>query len=168
MLWDGIVASVSGVNRAEWISVASLAVAALAYWRAGRVRTLDLRATVGRQCAELLLGLEALATTIPAAVESRARIAAITGQGGALQHFRTEADSDRATVEELRKRVDSIKRKRFFVGYRAVEKRAVAAYEMSTQVRRLREKYQRAADADSEARRHRQSEVLAHMSSGRP
>lgn len=167
MSWDGLIAWASGVTRGEWISTASLLIAALAYWRAGRVRTLDLRTTVRRQCAELQFALETLAVTIPAAVESRARIAAMTGQTGALQHFRTEAEGDRATVEELTKRVGRLKRIRFFARYRAVERRAVFAYEMSAQVRRLREKYQRAADADNEVRRKRQEDVLAHVGSGK-
>lgn len=168
-MWgNAIQAWVAGVTRAEWISIGSLAVAALAFWRSGRVRTLDLRATVRRQCAELQLALESLNTTIPAAVESRARIAAMTGQTGALQHFRAEADSDKASVEELKNRVDGISRIRVFVGYRAVEKRAVDAYDISTQVRKLREKYQRAADADNDVRRRRQDDVLAHIGAGRP
>ena len=167
MSWDDIVAWASAVTRAEWISAGSMLIAALAYWRSGRVRTLDLRATVRRQCAELQFGLETLAATIPAAVESRARIAAMTGQTGALQQFRTEADSDRAAVEALTKRIDRIKRIRFFAGYGAVEERALLAYEMHTQVKRLRDKYQRAADADNETRRKRQDEILAHVSSGR-
>lgn len=168
MSWDGFVAWFAGATRAEWISIASLLIAALAFWRSGRVRTLDLQATVRRQCAELQLALESLATTIPAAVESRARIAAMTGQTGALQHFTAEADSDKTSVEGLKSRVDAINRIRVFVGYRAVEKRAIDAYEISTQVRKLREKYQRAADADNDVRRRRQDDVLAQIGSGRP
>jgi hypothetical protein len=167
MSWHLFVDWASGVTRAEWISAVSALIAALAYWRSGRVRTLDLRTTVRRQCAELQSGLETLAAAIPAAVDSRARITAMTGQTGALEHFRTEADSDRAAIEELSKRVDSLKRIRFLTGYRAVEKRAVIAYEIGTQVRQLRDKYKRAADTDNETRRHRQGEVLSHIGSGR-
>ena len=167
MLWDGFVAWVVTVTRAEWISAGGVLIAALAFWRSGRVRTLDLRTTVRRQCAELQIVLETLAATIPAAVESRARITAMTGLASALQQFRAEADSDRAAVEELTKSLDRLKRIRFFAGYRAVEEKAIVAYEMSTQVKRLREKYQRAADADNEARRKRQDEVLGHAISGK-
>ena len=168
MPWDALLDWASGITRAEWISSVSALIAALAYWRSGRVRTLDLRTTVRRQCAELQLGLETLAAAIPAAVESRARIAAITGKTGALEHFRTEAESDRAAIEGLRKRFDRIRRISVFTGYEGVESRAVAAYEMGTQVKKLRDKYQRATDADNEARRQRQDEVLARIQSGRP
>ena len=159
---------IAQVNPTEWISAGGVLIAALAYWRFGKVRTRQVRATVRSQCAEVRLGLESLAAIIPAAVESRARIAAMTGQTDALQRFRSEADSDRAAIDGLRKSVDRIRRIPFLAGYAAVEKRAVAAYQLNTEVRQLREKYQRALDADNDARHRRQDEILALIKSGRP
>jgi molybdopterin converting factor small subunit len=135
-----------------WITIGGLLVSILALWRAGRLRVLDLRTTLRNDAAELRLALENLAATIPAAVQSRERLAAATGQAGAFQQFRLEAETDRATVETLRARLSGIEPIPLLASYDTVEAKVVTAHEVRLRVQQLREKYTAAAAGDAQER----------------
>jgi hypothetical protein len=146
-----------------WIAIGSLLVSVVALWRAGRVRTLDLRINLRKDAVELRLALEKLTATIPAAIQSRSAIAAATGQAGALQRFRNEAEADLPTVAALRARLDGIEPVPLFAGYGTVEAKVVAAHEVRLRMQELREKYATALAADEAARKQRYDEIMAHV-----
>jgi hypothetical protein len=148
---------------AVWITGIGAAVSIAAFWRSGRVRVLDLRTELRKQAAELRLALKDLESTIPFAVESRERVTSVTGQTGALQGFRQEAETDAAEVKALQAKVAGIEPIPFLAGYDAIEQRVVIAHEVSIRVTMLREKYTLAAEVDAEVRKHRREEMLEQV-----
>jgi hypothetical protein len=150
-----------------WLAIGGLLVSPLALWRAGRVRVLDLRTTVHKDAAELRLALEDLAGTIPRAIQSREHVAAATGQAGALQQFRTEADADIAAVAALRVRLSGIEPIRLLASYSTVEAKVVTAHEVRLRVQQLREKYKAAAAADAQEGEHLRAAVEARVRAAR-
>jgi hypothetical protein len=144
---------------AVWISGGSLLLSAVALWRSGRVPVLDIRTSVRTDIAELRLRLDALSQTIPAAVQSRVRVAAATGSGGATELFRQGAEADTATVRGLYEQLDRIARIPLLASYGQIEANSVAAREVRTRVEQLSAKYAAAAHEDAAAREH----IREHM-----
>jgi hypothetical protein len=102
-----------------------------------------------------------LAATIPVVVQSRTRVSAASGNvGGALQQFRTDADTDTAAVRDLRTRLEGIERIGMLTGYDAIERKVLIAHEVKIRVDQLAAKYLAAADADERVREHLRAAAL--------
>jgi hypothetical protein len=127
-------------------------VALVALWRTGRVRVLDLRLTVRKGIAEIGVDVDHLARRLEYAVQSRTGVASATGQAGALQAFREQAEADRAEIQAMRQRLQDLNRLSMFATYLQVEDRAVGLETVRTLYRQLSEKYD-AAIRDDDAQR---------------
>jgi hypothetical protein len=153
---------------AVWVSVASFAMAGLALWRSGRIRVLDRRTELVRDVADLRLRFEEIERAIPFAVESRERVSAAIGRGGALDIFHKEAGADAAAVGKLQDQLNAIGRARPLVRYRTVETKLIAAREVRTRLELLSEKYARAAQQDEAMRQHLRDAAAARANRSLP
>lgn len=150
------------METSTWVSIGGLIISIAAFWRSGRVRTLDLRLKTRKDAVELRLSLEDLVKAIPLAVRSRTNVsAAVGGNGGALDLFRSEAAADSETVASLLTRIKDSERTGLLSSYGANEDIAVAMHELETRVRQLREKYSRAGAADEKLREHLRASAIA-------
>jgi hypothetical protein len=143
------------------VSIGSLLVATAAFWRFGRVRTLDLRLKTRKDAVELRISLEKLVTSIPLAVQSRTHVSAAVGHGGALDIFRSEAEADATTAAQLLTRIKDSERTGLLSSYGAHEDIAVALHELGTRVKQLQEKYSAAGAADEKLREHLRASAIA-------
>jgi hypothetical protein len=134
----------------------------VALWRSGRVRVLDMRMSLRKELVELRHALDELKSHIPAAVESRLRVSAAAGaMGGAVEEFDREATNDTATVTELQACLTTIEPIPWLAGYSTLEAKALDAYKVRIAVERLATKYQAAAEADTEVRKHLRDAMIA-------
>ena len=142
------------MQTTNWIALSSLAVAFLALWRSGRARVLDLRTSVLKDQAQARLEIDELTEKIRRCLKSREVVCAMTGQSGALEHFRGEVAADTAELDRLHSRLAGIGWVSGLANYQKAEEIAVAVHELRGRVQQLREKYA-AAWAEDEVQRQR-------------
>jgi len=87
-------------------------------------------------------------------VQSCERIAAKTGQAGALEILGESAAADRAEIQGLRSTLDELSRIRWFATYTQIEDRAVGAERVRTLLRLLAPKHEVALQEDDADRKY--------------
>jgi hypothetical protein len=144
------------------ISVGSLLMAAAAFWRTGRVRTVDLRTKVRKDVAELRITLDDLSSKIPYRIQSRERAWSSMGlsNSGAMQEFRESANRHIDEVRGLLSRLDEIQKMPLLTTYRNAEDKSVDVEGIRTCTKQLLDKFAAAAKEDEAIREHNRKAML--------
>jgi hypothetical protein len=112
------------------------------------------------------VALDELVRKIDAGLQSRTRVAAMTGQAGNLQAFREEVARDRAEIEGLRVSLGVLIAERIsprWVAYATVQAAAVEVRRAETRVEQLSARFVAALAEDDVQRQRRYEEVIAHV-----
>lgn len=147
----------------DWIALGSLVVAIAAWWRSGRAHALALRTGVFKDATDLRLALDDLSRKIPSGLQSRERVSAALGRGGALEQFRAEAHADAAEVGQLLARLAGIPAISTLATYGKVEEVALELRAIAGRVQQLAAKYAAAWDEDEASRQHIRDAMIARI-----
>jgi hypothetical protein len=148
------------MQTSDLIAAGALLVSIAALWRTEWSRASDLRTSVLRDQAAVRMALDVLAEKIPLGLQSRRRVAAMTGQAGNLMRFEGEATADIAELERLRTRLALTMSSR-------IRDAAIAVHELETRVEQLRAKYAAAWAEDDVQRQRRYEEMVARVNRAR-
>jgi hypothetical protein len=148
------------------MSLGSLTVAVAAFWRAGRVRVLDLRTTARKEVAELRVILDELFRQVPFRIQSRERAWSAIGMAlsGAMQEFRTTAESPITEIRQLQAQLGELEAVPALATYNAVEAKVVALRAVHARIQQLSDKYAVAAREDDATREHVRKAALDRAS----
>ena len=145
------------------VALGSMGVALAAHRREGQHRAVDQRTKVQSSVLELRVSLEDLAKAIPLAVQSRERVSAATGRGGALDAFRGEAQNDNRRLAESQRRIDIIAYDCMNAPDEELAAKLIDLHAIEMEATQLHGKYQVAFRADEEVRRHLRDAAAARV-----
>ena len=129
-----------------WISAGSLIVSAIALWRSGRIRVLDMRTAIRRDIAELEAQLKPLRQKIYKATELRKLDATLTNRASAPPSMLQAAmEADLRELDGLLEKLNVISQIPLLTGYGTIERKVVALSESRVKAVQIMNKYAKAS-----------------------
>ena len=164
--WSAYVGMAAGILGA--ITGISGAVMGFVSYRLSRnIKVLDLRLELRKLINEIEVSLARLPGLLDYANQSRQRVAAMTGQAGALQLWNQQFEQDKVRLTELAEQAPSSTKEYAGLGPVELESRLVVAHKLERELMQLTEKYVAALGADDEERRQRREDVRAQFHGAR-
>jgi hypothetical protein len=118
----------------------------------GLATSVRLRIALHKDVGELSFECERLPNTISFGLQSRQRVAAATGQTGALQAFKSGCETDSERVATLSQQLQQIGNLDESDNLSILERRLIEAHGVGVEVTQLKAKYQSAMAEDNAAR----------------